>query len=163
MRIEPNKLLIICLSVLCIVFLSITIFVNKSSEQKISDINNNVALDTIVSTLETSKNTYQIYEFSLYQYNKGIITINDMSKSLQSVIELYNTMIELVNKKGYSEDYSQLCELTLSYLKEQQSAYMDFKSAIDLSSNNFFETGQMKLNKSNDIILEINKLINNME
>lgn len=122
---------------LAIIFLITSIVIYFVYDGKLDDVKVKYSNDAILSSIEASDNSYSIYEFAKYQYDKEIIDANNYSSSLQQLIDTHTKLIDMVKNKSESETNLSTVQLSLQFLEMRKEAYTNIKSSIDLSADNF--------------------------
>lgn len=122
---------------LAIIFLITSISIYFVYDGKLDDVQVQHSNEALLSAIEASDNSYSIYEFTKYQYDKEIIAANSYSESLQKLIETHGRLIEMIKEKSLSESNANAVSLGIKFLETRKDAYMNIKSSVDLSADNF--------------------------
>lgn len=137
--------------VLAVIFLSTTISVYLVMDDKIEKIYAGTAIDAIQTSIEASDNLYTVYQFAQYEHTEGIIDSVKYGESIQKIVTTHDKLIELVKRKSQGESTVGLTDMSVKMLEARREAYVNLKSAIDLSADNFNEVAANKFSEAEEI------------
>jgi hypothetical protein len=145
---------------LAIIFLITSIVIYFVYDGKLDDVKVKYSNDAIQSSIEASDNSFAIYEFTKYQFEENIIDAVSYSESLQKLINTHEKLILMVRDKSASETNKNTVDLSIKFLEIRKDAYVNIKSSVDLSAENFNTVATNKFQESEGVKQQVYESIN---
>lgn len=145
---------------LAIVFLITSIVIYFVYDGKLDEVQVTHSNESLLSSIEASDNSFAIYEFTKYQFDKEIIDAPSYAESLQKLITTHEKLVAMVNEKAVSETNADAVQLGIRFLETRKDAYMNIKSSIDLSADNFNLVATNKFEETEAIKTQLYEAIN---
>lgn len=148
---------------LAFIFLITSIVIYFVYDGKLDDVQVRHSNEALLSSIEASDNSFAIYEFTKYQYDKEIIDSPSYAESLQKLITTHEKLIAMVNEKAVTETNADAVKLGLQFLETRKEAYLNIKSSIDLSADNFNLVATNKFEETEALKVQLHDAINAYE